>query len=334
MDEQVKSVLESIEKLSEQCEQAWDETRAIDFPEEYSRAKNIVVCGMGGSALPTHVVVSLGVLKLPTVLVNDYHIPSWANNATLVFLSTYSGGTEETLSCAQEAKEKRCLVTGNTSGGKLTEFLRENNYPGYVFEPKNNPSGQPRIGIGYGLIGQLGILERAGLVEVGDKDVRDAIDLLRKNTEKIKSHARDFAGRVENRALVVFGAEHLVGNAHIFANQTNETAKTFSSWFAIPEANHHLLEGLKRPKIPATCVFVESEQYSDKTQKRFEITQEIVRQNEYPVESYTPGRGSKLSEALDVLMFSSFVTFDLAVRYGEDPTVIPWVDYFKEQLGK
>lgn len=333
--DKAKTVLESIVRLPDQCEQAWKEVRQLALPCDYSKIQRIVVCGMGGSALPTHVILSLTrLLRLSLVLVNDYHLPVWARgDDTLVVLSSYSGSTEEVLSCAREAKKRKCKIIGVTSGGKLAAFLMKNSYPGYIFDPYNNPSKQPRLGIGYGLMGQIGILAKIRAADLADNRVQSAISRLRANAKRIHSSAKKLAKRVGGRAVIVFGSRHLQGNAHIFANQMNETAKTFAFWFAIPEANHHLLEGLKRPKIPATFVFLESGKYSPRIRKRFQITKDIVRQNKYKIEQYTPDAGgSELYEALDVLMLSSFLTFELALSYNEDPTAIPWVDYFKEQL--
>ena len=37
---------------------------------------------------------------------------------------------------------------------------------------------------------------------------------------------------------------------------------------------------------------------------------------------------------LNVLSFGGYLTLYLAFLYGQDPSLIPWVDYFKEQLEK
>ena len=42
-------VLLSIKLLADQVEQAWDEVSKMEMPEGCSLAKNVVVCGMGGS---------------------------------------------------------------------------------------------------------------------------------------------------------------------------------------------------------------------------------------------------------------------------------------------
>lgn len=338
MDKATKKVIESVEALPRQAITAWEDSQKIEFPAEYKSARNIVVCGMGGSALPTHVIQSAVVSRIPLVLVRGYDIPAWVSKTTLVVLSSYSGGTEETLSCAEQAAARGALMTGITTGGKLAEKLAHHGHPGYVFEPKHNPSKQPRLGLGYMIFGLLGILDKLGLVgAVGgslNAQVREAVEFARGAEQRINDDAEKLAKAVLLHGLLVFAADHLEGNAHVFANQTNETAKTFAAWFALPEANHHLLEGLKRPKAQLAGIFLESKHYSSRMKKRFELTRQIVEKNGYPAHVYKPQKGSLIGEALECLMFSSLVTLKLAIVYNENPTAIPWVDFFKEELEK
>lgn len=325
-------IIGSILELPKQCEQALTETRELQFPPEYSQADNIVVCGMGGSTLPSHILKSFAKFKAPFVINNDYELPTWANGNTLVLLASYSGTTEEVLACAKQAKSLGCLITGVTSGGKLAAFLKENNSPAYVFEPKYNTTRQPRLGVGYGLFGQMGVLENIGLMK-GDTGTDVALQKLQSSSEQIRQSAESFAKRIKDHALLIFGARHLEGNAHTFANQTNESSKAFAFWFAIPESNHHLLESVKHTNIPTFALFLESDNYPDKIKKRFAITRELVEKSGWTTETYTPSSGTLLEEVLDVLLFSSLITTYLAKVYGENPLAIPNVDYFKEKLG-
>lgn len=335
MTQAQEKVLQSIRQLPDQCLQAWEETQKLEFDERYKEIWNVAVCGMGASGLPAHVITSAFKTNVPVVSVNDYNVPAWAHEHTLVYLSSYSGNTEETLSCADQAKSNGCMVTGATTGGKLGEWFKENNYIAYIYNPKSNPSEQPRMGLGYGIFGELGVLTKLGIVNsVGN--VAAATNAMSGAQVNIEEYAEMTAKKAKNSTLVIFGAEHLVGNAHIFANQLNETAKTFAAWFAIPEANHHLLEGLKHPELPLTAIFLESDNYSPNIKKRLELTKQIVEKNGHKVQSYSlkrPGL-SRLTDVLETLSFSSYVSLYLTQAYGEDPIAIPWVDYLKKKLEK
>lgn len=330
-----KNVLGSTGMLADQCEQIWQDSKGLEFPPQYKTCQNIILCGMGGSAYGGYVVSSLFKmeLKVPIISNNNYNLPAFADTNSLAILSSYSGSTEETLSAALQAKEKGLKITGITGGGKLGEFFVVNTLPASIFNPKHNPSGQPRLGTGYMVLGTIAILTKLGYLQVSDKEVGEAVEELKSAREGIKSQAEELAKQMKGYIPIIFGAEHLVGNAHIIRNQFNETSKSFSAYEDIPELNHHLMEGFKNPKDKKLkTIFLASDSYPDKIKKRLKLTEDVVEQNGVEYLEYRPAGKSKLAEVLNVLSFGGYLTLYLAFNYGQDPSLIPWVDYFKKQL--
>ncbi len=330
-----KNVLGSVEMFLDQCEQIWQEAKQLQFPEDYKSCQNIVVCAMGGSAYGGYVAPALfkDQLRVPLVSNNDYHLPSFANENTLAILSSYSGGTEEILSCEKEALEKGLKIAGITTGGILGEFLKTNH--GLIFDPKFNPSGQPRLGMGYMVLGIVAILNKLGMINVTDEEIAKAILEVRSSQEEIKDKAKELAEKIFGFIPVIFAAEFLSGNAHIVRNQFNETSKSFAAFSLLSELNHHLMEGLKNPPDKRLFVlFINSDLYSDKLKRRMELTKDVVGKNNVLFDEYKAQGSSKLSQVLEVLSFGAYITLYLAFLYGQDPSVIPWVDYFKQQLEK
>lgn len=332
-----KDVLGSTGMLADQCKQIWQDAKNLEFPKEYSNCQNIVLCGMGGSAYGGHVVPSLfkDSLKVPMVSNNDYHLPSFVNEKTLCILTSYSGGTEEILSCKNEAESLGCQITGVTAGGALGEFFKTNNISSLVFDPKFNPSGQPRLAPGYMVLGVIAILNEIGLLSISDEEVNQAIAELEENQEEIKKQASELAKEIHGTIPVIVAAEFLSGNNHILRNQINETAKSFSAFSHLPELNHHLMEGLKNPTDKKLFfLFLSSDLYSEKLKKRVSLTKDVVEKNGVKLAEYKVSGSSKSSQMLNALSFGGFLSLYTAFLYGQDPSVIPWVDYFKEQLEK
>lgn len=330
-----KNVYDSTEMLADQCEQIWNDSKSLNFPAEYKNVQNIIVCGMGGSAYGGHVAPSLfkNELNVPLVINNDYDLPKFANKNSLIILTSYSGSTEESLSCAQQALKLGAKVTGLTSGGKLKEIL--NGKPALVFDPKFNPSGQPRLGTGYIVLGTLSILNTLRFINLPDEEVKSSIELLKSHQDKIKKSAQDLARNLMNKIPVIFSGGFFEGNAHIIRNQFNETSKNFSAFSVLPELNHHLMEGLQNPKNHKLSVlFIDSNLYPKIIQKRIKLTKEVVSKNDVPYFEYEAMGDSKLSQSLNVLSFGGYLTLYLALLYGLDPSLIPWVDFFKENLHK
>ncbi len=326
-------IIDAVLELPKQCEQAWDEVKALDIPEDWSERNinRVVICGMGGSALGAHIFELTAVLTTPVTIVNDYHVGGDKN--TLVILISYSGGTEEVLSCAEDAKRCGSKIFGITSGGKLGEWLKENNYPAYIFDPKYNSTRQPRMGIGYSLYTLFALADTLGLggQNTLEENCAEALKLLEENLKDVKTKAQEFAPKLKDKLPIYLAAEYLVANAHIFANQTNETAKSLANWYALPEANHHLLEGLKHPNVPIVAVLLGS-RHGERILKRIEVTKDVFEKSGAETYWYETRESAPIAQALELLLFSSLVTGYLSKEYGEDPLAIPTVDYFKQKL--
>ncbi len=338
------NILSSIEHLPEQIEQSWSEVNDMDIPADYFEAKNVIVSGMGGSGLGARVIryLMFDRLRVPIEYVNNYSLPSYVNSSTLVIVSSYSGNTEETVSSVHDALKKRAKIIGITTGGKLAEISKEGNLPFWVFDPKENPSGQPRMGLGYSIAGILAILSKCKFLSLEESEITDLISSceifvkefgVRKATRE--NIAKKLAEKYSNKIPMLFSAEHLVGVTHAFRNQINENSKTFSGSYKISEANHHLMEGLRFPakaKDVLRFMIFESPHYHERIQKRFAITEDVVEKNGYGHDIYKTTAKNKLNEAFEVLILGSYVSFYLAILHGIDPSPIPWVDYFKEKM--
>lgn len=328
------NLLGSIELLGEQCAEAWSDVKKIKIPANCRSVENIVVAGMGGSALGGHLIQALfsGELKVPIEVVRGYNLPNYVGPKTLLILSSYSGNTEETLSAAAEGKKRKAKIMGLAAGGKLEKFLRDNKYPAYIFKTTYNPSNQPRMGLGYSIVGQIGLLTKCGLLKISDQEIKAVVTALAcrpRSIEKIST-------TLKNKIPVIVASEFLIGNGHIMANQINENAKTFATYFELPELNHHLMEGLKNPdsnKQNLTFILFNSGLYLPRNQKRYKILKTVLTKNKIGFLEYQPAAKTKLLQVFEILSFGSYLSFYLAMNYNLDPSPVPWVDFFKKQLG-
>lgn len=330
-----KDVFGSTEKLYNQCKQIWEFVKSCDI--NSSNVKNILICGMGGSAYGGHVVLSAfkDELKVPLVIINDYHLPEFVDSATLVIITSYSGTTEESISCLEEAKRKKAQTIVLTSGGLLKESTEKGYSQGVIFSPEHNPSGQPRLGTGYIVLGTIAILNKLGFLNITDEQVNNAVEFLNTDKENIIESAKELAQKIKGSVPLLIASGFLEGNIHIIRNQINETAKNFSEFAVVPELNHHLMEGLKNPENKKiTALFFLSSLYSEIIQKRLTLTKDVVEKNGIEHFKYNVKGENKLTQVLNVLSFGAYFSFYLAILYDQDPSVIPWVDYFKDQLKK
>lgn len=344
LNDDQETVLQSIKSYPLQLKQALEEILRINLPKKFYLPKKILVCGMGGSRFPSLIIKNLykesfrGVYEIN----DDYRLPFWVDEDTLVVLSSYSGTTEEVINAYYLAKKSKALIFSISSGGELKRLSEQNGDLGYFFNPVHNPSKQPRIGVGYLLGSHLGLLVKLNFIKNKKEEFDSAFEkaalYLKKLTPKIPlkdNLAKKLAKVVFNHHPHYVVSEFLTGIGNAIANQTNETAKSIASFWVIPELNHHLMEGLKNPRFfsqGAVFVFFYSLLYNEAIKKRFQITKEVIDKYQiksiwFEVEGKTPTQ-----QAINLIGFSSFYTFYLSVLYQENPAVIPYVDYFKKRL--
>src|SRR5574341_1168317 len=83
-------VLASTALFAQQCQQSWEESRAIAFPDSYRQATSIIVAGMGGSRFTPATIkwIFKDRITVPYEIIDDYTLPAYVNNHTLVILSS------------------------------------------------------------------------------------------------------------------------------------------------------------------------------------------------------------------------------------------------------
>lgn len=332
-----QNTLGSTELMAKQFEVAWEQVNKIEVPKSYREIKNIVFCGMGASVYGALVLKALEgrEMPFPSEVVSDYFLPDYVDSNTLVVLTSYSGTTEEVLSCAKDAKAKNAKMIVVTKGGPLAEFANENALPAYIFDGKLNPAGVPRLGNGYSILGLIGLLNKIGVFEIEEHEIANAISRLKEKFEDLKTQAQQDYQMFINKIPIVFGAEHLSGNTQILRNQFNETSKTFSAFYLVPDLNHHLMEGLQFPKdAPLYFLILNTPNYSEKIKKRMELTVEVIKQNNHKVYEFKTSGQTVYDDFLETLQYGSFLTLYLALEYNQNPAINPYVDYFKKKLAE
>ncbi len=330
----------SVMALPDQATAGFNGAVQLKLPAAYRRVSNIVVNGMGGSGLAGHLTMAAArsALTRPFLLTNSYDPAAGVGPQSLFVVISYSGDTEEATVSLTAAARRGARVVAIARGGALVRLCRRLGIPIFTFDERFNPSRQPRLGLGYTFTGLLGILSHLGLVRWRRAEFGAAVVATRRSVQRWDQPdgppamvARELAGRIP----LVIGAEHLEGNAHVFANQFNEMSKTFATYFCLPELNHHLFESFAKPPgitRQLTAVLLTSTNYRDEVRRRFVVTERVMRRRGIRTIRYRPPAGSALAEAMVTLGFSGLVNYHLARANRVDPIAIPWVDFFKRAI--
>ncbi|MEI6288443.1 MAG: SIS domain-containing protein [bacterium] len=335
----------SLMQLPEQIKQSWESSQEINLPVGYSQFKNIIFCGMGGSNLVSELFRSVygNKISVPFILIRDYHLPKFANSESLVIICSYSGGTEETVSCLKEAVRKKIKTICLSEGGPIKELAQKNNLPFFQLDGKYNPSNQPRYGVGAQLGAILSIMSKLKIIKFSNKDIEKIITTAKKavndfglSASPSSNPALLSAKKLQGYMPLVVSAEFLSANGHILSNQINESAKNLAVPFLIPELNHHLMEGLKLPKAINSKIkflFLTGD-YAPIIAKRIAVTKKVLAKQHINWIEYQTKNSDRLFASIETLAFGSWLSFYLAQLNHENPVSIPFVNYFKAELKK
>lgn len=336
-------VYRALAYLPEQAEQVWSAaTRLTPLRRAF---RSVVVAGMGGSALGAHVVQTALAdrLRVPMRVVNDYQLPGDVGRDDLVILSSYSGGTEEVLSCLKDAVKRKAQIAGMCAGGALAKKITAHKAPVLLFNARFNPGNVPRYGIGYATFGIAGMLAQFGALQLSAPDVTKTISAMRAVARRVSADvpatrnvAKKLAKKLATRLVLWVGGGHVVGSLHVLQNMTHESGKHMSAYFPLPELNHHLLEGLAHPQTVlrhTTAVVLESRLYHARVAKRVPITKRVLQKNHIGVERLALTAPTVFGQAMEAIVIGGHVGYYLALINRVDPAPNPWVDYFKKALG-
>jgi glucose/mannose-6-phosphate isomerase len=333
-------MLSRIKDLPKQVRDAWAIAGKATIAPAYSDVRNITVAGMGGSAIGGDLAAALlaDELKVPMSVHRDYGIPSYVGRDSLVIVSSYSGNTEETLSSFEEARKRGAKILALTTGGTIAELARASNYPVVTFSYK----AQPRAALGYSLGLVLGVLAKLGFVRDLSDDIEAALSDLAKLEERVHEGARtndakkmalDLVGRIP----LAYGAGVMGVMARRVKGQWNENAKNWAAFDVMSELNHNAVVGFEHPPVAKealTVLLLRSDRDNPRHKLRFEVTRELLDRARIPHKTLQFAGRNMLSEVLQMVLFTDYVTFYVALLNGADPSPVKSIDYLKDRLAK
>ncbi|MBI4320821.1 MAG: bifunctional phosphoglucose/phosphomannose isomerase [Chloroflexi bacterium] len=335
-----EGMIDRIAELPQQCADAWRMIENLQLPQEYSRVDQVLVLGMGGSAIGGDLarVLTADEMKVPMQVCRDYDLPGYVGPDTLVIASSHSGNTEETLSALEQATRRQSKVVAVTGGGKLRDIVRQQGYPLVFFSYQ----AQPRAALGYSFILLLGVLQKAGLIGDKSNDVREAVSVLETMRTDLgpevpttSNLSKQLAERAYGRLLFVYGGGMLSEVARRWKGQINENGKAWAVFEALPELNHNAVVGYEFPKDMAeriVLVFLDSPLIHPRIRLRHAITQEILARHRIEYHTVESRGASPLAQMLSGIYVGDYTSLYLSVLYEVDPSPVEVISYLKQRL--
>ena len=297
----------------------------------------VVFAGMGGSALAALVGQSWPSFALPFEICRNYDIPSYVDANTLVFASSYSGNTEESVSALRQAEEKGAPIIVIASSGTLSQIATEKGYPLLQV-----PSGlQPRHALLYMLKALLVATDAYGITTGKAAELSAKADYLQHATAAWiptvpteHNYAKQLAQEVIGKSVVVYAGPKMGPAAYKWKISFNENAKQIAWTNQFPEFNHNEFLGwTKQPTDkPYAVIDLRSSLEHPRVQKRFEVSERLLSGMRPSPLSVQAEGADLLEQLLWIIALGDFVSLYTALLNGLNPTPVDLIETFKKSL--
>jgi len=321
--------------------------KSVPIKLQIERIRNVVIAGMGGSAIGGELVKSLthNQLPIPLAVCRSYQLPKFVDQHTLVIVSSYSGNTEETLSTFQQALQGGAQIVCITSGGQIGEMAAANGLTKFSL-----PAGfPPRSALVHLMVPILETLRACGFIADPMPDIKETTALLEKlgqryhpQNEAPDNPAKSLARTLAERLPLIYAAEIYEAVAWRWKEQFCENAEILAWHNVFPELNHNELVGwgLRREMDQKFQVIylndpqATSAEIHPRVVARMSLTQGLIEKSSAPVVNVAAEGESLLARFFSLIFLGDCVSVYLAVLNGVDPTPVAKIDYLKSQMAK
>ena len=279
----------------------------------------IVLAGMGGSGIAGKIFQEIYTEK-PFFVVDDYNIPDFVSKKTLFIGISFSGNTEETLSCTKQAEAKGAHIVTISAGGALADHgdqhiriprkdLQPRSSTGYMLMPLLN---------GFGLINKTEIANSYKLLASLDKDNKECA-----------LHAKQIFA--SNKIPVIFGSYPYKSMAYRWKTQFNENSKVIAYSNSFPELNHNDTLALKYTSNKSKYYFLVIKNQNDRIAKRISVTSQIT---DTKFNIMEPKGRTTIEKLFYTLHYGDYVSYHLGKLRKLDIADVSLISLLKERMAK
>lgn len=331
------NMYDSIKMLPQQIKAGLNDRQINQLKLDKFHVNKVLIIGMGSSLTAFKILAALFEKHfIYPVIFSSGYLPEWVDKNTLIILSSYSGESSETLAVAKLALKQNCLLIGITTGGKLSQLLKKHHRLCYKIEPDEyNPCQQPRTALGFSLAAYFNIFKKINLFSHGDnlyQDLISAVNLV--NVNHLESQAKNYCRKIKNKSACILSAGYLSGNADLLSKQLNWNAKQFASFFLVPDAMHHLCEGVIHPRKFNQLIFIilVSSLLNNADRLSLNLAAKYLKNQHLPLLKINCLANTRTASVINTMILSSFISFHLSMKYRQNPTPTPAIKYYKLHL--
>ncbi len=318
-----------VERLGDELEIAWAAHGQV-FASE-GQPQSLIVAGMGGSASAADYFAALVRREaiIPVEVVRDYDLPARLGPDDLVVVVSYSGTTDEALSCYAQAIGHGATTLAVTAGGELASLANAHGRPLCLIDY----DAPPRAALAHTLAPLLGLADAIGATPLSNETIAGAVSAHRRQvvhrlgrpvaaaTNPAKRCATDIAS---GATPLIFAAEYLGAAGQRGKNQFAENAKTLAVFEQVPEGSHNTVVTLEMEGGPAQVgLAFDSPLLHPGNRKRIDVIGSLFAERGFGFYCVELSGHSLLADLWEATAFLDFTSCYLAMLRGVDPTPTP-----------
>lgn len=312
----------------------------VESPASPGEVANVVLAGMGGSALAADMVKVLTAdrVTVPLEVTKGYQLPNFVNEKTLVIAISHSGNTEETMSCYQQARQRGCQLAVMATGGKLFAAAEADNLP-RVRVPSG---GQPRMSTTYHLRGLLKLLSQFEVIDdslyqavaASGAWLKDQLSQWAEDVPTADNYAKQLALKLIGSTQVFYAGELTWPLAYKWKISFNESAKNVAFWNQYPEFSHNEFIGWSSHPVdkPYKVVDFRSSLERPRIRERMELTDRLLSGMRPKAEVVELQGETLVEQLLWGLALGEIVSIYAGILNGVNPEPVALVEQLKKEL--
>lgn len=295
--------------------------------------QNIVICGLGGSGIGGSLIQNLTQKKskIPITVNKSYDLPGFVNQNSLVIISSYSGNTEETVTCFETALSLDCKIVCVSSGGRVEELAAQNHLD-FIKIPGGMP---PRACLGYSSVQLFFILNFFEIISSDiEKDLSDTISLLNQEKQNIQKEAKIIAQNLLGKMPIIYSSDAFEAVSIRLRQQINENSKMLCWHNVIPEMNHNELVGWRIKDENQVVLLLRNTTDRPRIQSRMELNKKIITEYAGNIYEIWSKGTTNLQRAYYLINLGDWVSMYLSELRQVDVTEVKVIDFLKGELAK
>ncbi len=296
----------------------------------------IVICGMGGSAIGGDLVANYlrDVSPVPIDVIRSYRLPKHISTRSLVIVSSYSGNTAESLDLFEQAMTRGAQIVCVTTGGELEAKAVANNLPLVKL-----PGGmQPRAALAYSFVPLLVLI--SAVLKL--KDFGDTIIGVGQHLKELAvlysnvgngNPAYDLAEKLTDKIAVIYSSDDLSSVNLRWRGQLQENGNHLAFGNVLPELAHNEINGWSFPigfakDIHLVILRSREDDHPSVLRKMDEVRALLIKRGLGITELTAIGK-NKLERLFSLISLADWSSYHLALLENIDPTEIPAIDELK-----